>query len=145
MENNFNNQETPKVEEPAIKAPEVVVEAAAVVVEEAPAPVVEEKAEDVIKAPAYSAPVEQVPALAPVANGVIGTGTADKPVKKVSTPKKSKEKTVAIRSSKNVTWIGVGKVSKGINIVSEAEAAEWLTRDHVTSVEAEEVAKEFGK
>jgi len=144
MENNFNNQETPKVEEPAIKAPEVVVEAA-VVVEETPAPVVEEKVEDVIKAPAYSAPVEQVPALAPVANGVIGTGTADKPVKKVLTPKPAKEDTVAIKSTKNVTWLGVGKVSKGINIVSKAEAAEWLTRDHVTKVEPEEVAKEFGK
>lgn len=144
MENNFNNQETPKVEEPAIKAPEVVVEAA-VVVEETPAPVVEEKVEDVIKAPAYSAPVEQVPALAPVANGVIGTGTADKPVKKVSAPKPEKEDKVAIKSTKNVTWLGVGKVSKGINIVSKAEAAEWLTRDHVTKVEPEEVAKEFGK
>jgi hypothetical protein len=144
MENNFNNQETSKVEEPAIKAPEVVEET--VVEEEVkPEPVVEEKVEDVIKAPAYSAPVEQVPALAPVANGAIGTGTADKPAKKVSAPKQDKEKTVAIKSTKNVTWIGVGKVSKGINIVSEAAAAEWLTRDHVTKVEAEEVAKEFGK
>jgi len=144
MENNFNNQETSKVEEPAIKAPEIVAEAA-VVVEEAPAPVAEEKFEDVIKAPAYSAPVEQVPALAPVANGVIGTGTADKPAKKVSTPKPEKEDRVAIKSTKNVSWLGVGKISKGINIVSKAEAAEWLTRDHVTKVEPEEVAKEFGK
>lgn len=144
MENNFKNDETAKVEDSAIKAPEVV-EEAPVVVEEIPAPVVEEKVEDAIKAPTYSTPVEQVPALAPVANGAIGTGTADKPAKKVSAPKPDKEKTVAIKSTKNVTWIGVGKVSKGINIVSEAAAAEWLTRDHVTKVEPEEVAKEFGK
>ncbi len=150
MENNFNNEETPVVEESVIEAPAVeeapvVVEEPAVVEEPTPEPVVEEKAEDVIKAPAYSAPVEEVQALAPVADGVIGAGKAVKTAKKASAPKPPKDKTVALRSTKNVTWIGVGKVLKGINIVSEKEAEQWITRDHVTKLEPEEVAKEFGK
>lgn len=150
MENIFNEEETPVVEESVISAPAVeeapeVVEAPAVVEETAPEPVVEEKADDVIGAPSYAAPVEEVAALAPVANGVIGTGKVVKTAKKAAEPKAPKQNTVALRSSKNVTWMGVGKITKGINIVSEKEAEQWLTRDHVTKVTPEEVAKEFGK
>lgn len=150
MENMFNEKETPVVEESVISAPAVEkapeeVEAPAVVEDKTPEPVVEKKADDVIEAPSYVAPVEEVEALAPVANGVIGTGKVVKTAKKAAPAKAPKPNTVAVRSTKNVSWLGVGKITKGINIVSEKEAEQWLTRDHVTKVTPEEVAKEFGK
>ena len=52
--------------------------------------------------------------------------------------------TVAIYSTKNVVWEGVGKVSKGYNIVTKAQAEKWLTIKHVRLATPEEVAQEFG-
>ena len=77
--------------------------------------------------------------------GAIGV-TAKAPTKKaaVSKPKK-KNATVAVFSSKNVVWDGVGKVDKGYNIVTEQEAERWLTRNHVRLATPEEVAREYGK
>lgn len=123
-----------------------------VVVDVAPEPVVEEvveapKAEDVIVSaePVESAPEVQ-PALAPVANGVIGSSVAEKKAKKPAAPaKSSKGDTVALFSTKNVSWVGVGKVTKGFNIVSKAEADKWVTREHIRLVTPEELAKGFGK
>ena len=134
-------EDSPVVEETPV-VEDVVVE------EPVKSPVVEEvKAEEpvVINAPVYDAgPQEQ--ALGAVANGVIGATTTPKAPKKKPQAKPEKDaKIVAIISTKNVSWIGVGKVSKGINIVSQKEADEWMTRDHITLVSAEEVAKEFGK
>jgi hypothetical protein len=110
-------------------------------------PVVEEvKSEDVaIKSPVYPGN-EEVQALGSVANGAIGATTAQRP--KAPSAKKApeaKKETVAIRSTRNVSWVGVGKVSKGINIVSKDEADKWLTRDHITKVSPDDVAKEYGK
>ena len=110
-------------------------------------PAVEEvKSEDVaIKSPVYPGN-EEVQALGSVANGAIGATTAPRP--KAPSAKKSpeaKKETVAIRSTRNVSWAGVGKVSKGINIVSKDEADKWLTRDHITKVSPDDVAKEYGK
>jgi hypothetical protein len=62
-------------------------------------------------------------------------------------PAKVKEElkfTVAIHSTKNVIWEGVGKVEKGYNIVSKAEAERWLTRSHIRLATPEEVAREYG-
>lgn len=56
-------------------------------------------------------------------------------------PKKS---TVAIFSERNVSWIGVGAISKGYNIVTAEAAKQWLTRKHVREATPEEVAAEFG-
>ena len=118
-------------------------------VEETPA-VEEPKHEDapvqeVVSAPAYAAPEEQQ-LLAPVENGVIGATSAPKPVvEKKPKAAKVKEETVAIRSTKNVTWSEVGKVYSGINIVTKSAADKWLTRSHITLATPEEVAKEFGK
>ena len=142
-----NMNENPIAEEAVVKTP--VVENIAEPVKE-DAPVEEPKAEepkptDAITAPAYAGS-EEVPALGSVADGVLGATTTPRPPKKAAAPKSAKAaKTVAIKSTKNVTWMGIGKVSKGINIVSEEEAAQWLTRDHITSVEPEQVAREFGK
>jgi len=113
-------------------------------VEEA-TPVVEEAVEAVVEAPVYQAP-EEVQALGSVAEGVIGATTAPKAPEKVKTPKtRTEEETVAVKSTKNVSWPGVGKVYVGINIVTKSAADKWVTRSHISLPTPEEVAKEFGK
>lgn len=67
--------------------------------------------------------------------------TAPKTAVKTADKRKS---TVAIHSTKNVVWEGVGKVEKGYNIVSKAEADKWLTRSHIRLATPEEVAREYG-
>jgi hypothetical protein len=139
--------ETPVYETPVYEAPvaeEVVVEEA-VVEHVAETPVVEEAAQAVVEAPAYQAP-EEVQALGSVAEGVIGATTATKTSPKKKSVKASEVKeTVAIYSTKNVTWPEVGKVYRGYNIVEKDAAEKWLTRSHIRTATPEEVAKEFGK
>jgi hypothetical protein len=55
-----------------------------------------------------------------------------------------KLETVAIHSTKNVTWPNIGKVYRGYNIVDRAIANKWLTRNHIREASPEEVAREFG-
>jgi hypothetical protein len=108
-------------------------------------PVVEEAAQPVVEAPAYQAP-EEVQALGSVADGVIGASTAPKaPERKKSAKAAEVKETVALFSTKNVTWPGVGKVYRGYNIVEKDAATQWLTRSHIKPATPEEVAKEFGK
>jgi hypothetical protein len=57
---------------------------------------------------------------------------------------KGKKETVALFSTRNVLWEGVGEIKKGYNIVDEAKAEQWLKRDHVRTATPEEVAKEYG-
>ena len=107
--------------------------------------VVEAPAQPVVEAPTYQAP-EEVQALGSVAEGVIGATTAPKAPEKIKTPKtKNEEETVAVKSTKNVSWPGVGKVYVGINIVPKSAADKWVTRSHISLPTPEEVAKEFGK
>jgi hypothetical protein len=128
--------EAPVAEEPAVEAPEVEH------VEETP---VVEEVQAVVEAPAYEAP-EEVQALGSVAEGVIGATSAPKaPAKKKSAKATEVKETVALYSTKNVTWAGVGKVNRGYNIVEKDAAEKWLTRSHVRTATPEEVAKEFGK
>lgn len=149
MEHINNN---PIVEETAYEAPVFEASVAEESVVEAPVvehveetPVVEEAAQAVVGAPVYQAP-EEVQALGSVAGGVIGATTAPKeskkPAKKSSEPKKE---TIALYSTKNVTWAEVGKVYRGYNIVDKDAAEKWLTRSHIRTATPEEVAKEFGK
>lgn len=129
-----------KVEE--LSAPEPVVEP---VVEEAPV-VVEPVKEDVITGSSMPAS-ENVNMVGLVGNGAIGSVTAPRPKKsgaKKSAPEKKAE-TVAVYSTRNVTWNGVGKVYRGYNIVEKTAADKWLTRDHIRLATPEEVAKEFGR
>jgi hypothetical protein len=129
--------EAPVAEEPVVEAPAVEH------VEETP--VVEEAAEAVVEAPAYEAP-EEVQALGSVAEGVIGATTAPKaPERKKSAKSAPKKETVALYSTKNVTWSEVGKVYRGYNIVDKDDAEKWLTRSHIRTATPEEVAREFGK
>lgn len=84
-------------------------------------------------------------ALTPNASGVISSGsvTESEPVKaKVAKPKKDK---IAVYSTKNVTWNGVGKVYRGYNIVTQEQADKWATRSHIRLATPEEIAREFGE
>jgi hypothetical protein len=144
-----NNNENPIVEEAVYEAPvfetPVVEEPVAEPIVETP--VVEEvvQNEDAISAPAYEA-LEEVQALGSVAEGVIGATSAPKaPAKKKSAKAAEVKETVALYSTKNVTWPGVGKVYRGYNIVEKDAAEKWLTRSHIRTAAPEEVAKEFGK
>jgi hypothetical protein len=83
--------------------------------------------------------------ITPTASGAIGSGAASKsPKVKAVEPKIVKKETVALFSTRNVLWEGVGKIDKGYNIVDKAEAEKWLKRDHVRTATPEEVAKEYG-
>lgn len=124
--------------EEASSEPEVELEPEAV---EEPAPV-EEKGE-LISSPE---PTEDlpVPALAPVADGVIGSTTAKKKAKKKPAGDTSpKEEIVAVYSTRNVTWVGVGRVLTGLNLLPKSEADQWLTRDHCRKADASEVSKDL--
>ena len=121
--------------------------------------VVEDIVEDVIEEikPALLAPGEAlipedkkeaiedlVEGLAPLSTGAIGVGKQPRTKKEQpAAPKQGKEK-VAIKSTKNVTWMGVGQVKVGINYVSAEEAKEWSKRNHIVILKPEEVAKEYG-
>ena len=77
-------------------------------------------------------------------NGAIGSSGANK--KDKVAPKATAEvEKVAIFSTRNVTWNGVGKVYRGYNIVTKDQAEQWLKRDHIRVATPEEVAKEFNK
>lgn len=78
-------------------------------------------------------------------NGAIGSGSAERVASKPAKSAEPKEEKVAIHSTRNVTWTGVGKVYRGYNIVPKSAAEKWLTRDHIRSATPEEVAREFGK
>ena len=143
-----NNNENPIVEEavyeaPVFEAPVVEEPVAEPIVE---TPVVEEAPQvDTIEAPAYQEP-EEVQALGSVEDGVIGATTAPKaPERKKKGKSTEVKETVALYSTKNVTWSEVGKVYRGYNIVEKDAAEKWLTRSHIRIATPEEVAKEFGK
>lgn len=75
-------------------------------------------------------------------DGVISSPGANR--KDKAAPKSAKEvEKVALYSTKNVTWSGVGKVYRGYNIVDKNQAEQWLKRDHIRLVTPEEVAKEL--
>jgi hypothetical protein len=77
-------------------------------------------------------------------NDVIGSNSIRK-TDTGNTPATDEKETVAIYSTKNVSWPGVGKVLKGYNIVTKGNSKKWLERNHVRIATPEEVAKEFGK
>jgi hypothetical protein len=90
---------------------------------------------------------KRVAAVGAVADGVIGSSTK---IVTVSEPEPAKptaaKETVAIYSTKNVSWDGYGKVSRGYNILSKEVAEKWLAERsyHTRLATPEEVAKEFG-
>jgi len=115
----------------------------------AEAAVVETPAEPVVEAPVAEAVVEAPAAEEPVQSlgftetGAIGSMAADGPKKDIKPSADLSEK-VAIHSTKSVRWEEVGSITKGYNIVTQAQADKWLTRGHVRIATPEEVQKAFG-
>ena len=153
---NLNNPVEDKIEDPIVESAPVeetpVVESP-VVEETAPKPEKEEeapKAEEpsAISTNNFGRSITETQAVGSVANGAIGVTSSPtptpKPVKKAAA-KPAKEDTVAIHSTRNVTWEGVGKVYRGYNIVTKEAAEQWKTRSHIRIATPEEVAKEYGK
>jgi len=151
MENLNNPVEEEKIEASVetVEAPiveEVTPEPAQV--EEEPAIVEAPEAEEqaVVGTDAFAPSTAEVQAVGSVADGAIGVATAPRPAKKAASAKKKvAQETVALHSTKNVTWPGVGKVYSGYNVVDKASADQWLTRSHIRVATPEEVAKAFGK
>ena len=84
-------------------------------------------------------------AIGSVDNGAIGTTKIDNN-KKTNQPSEPRIKAdmVAVFSTRNVLWQGIGSISKGYNIFSKSEADQWLTRGHVRLATPQEVAQEYG-
>jgi hypothetical protein len=89
---------------------------------------------------------DQVQTLGSVVNGVIGVTHVQRqennPVINVSNSEKPE--TVAVYSTRNVSLPGVGKVSRGYNLVPKKDSEHWLRRSHIRLATPEELAKEFG-
>ncbi len=66
---------------------------------------------------------------------------ADKLVVKDTTPKEK----VAVHSSRNIFWNGVGELSKGYNIVTKEDADKWVKHKAVRTASPEEVKRAYGK
>jgi len=134
---------TPVVEAPVVEAPKVEETPAEPAKQEEPAKE-EPKPESVINAPVH--PGQRAPqSLGSVEGGAIGATVAPRTPKAGPVKSSAKKETVALYSTKNVTWSGVGKVYHGYNIVDKDAADQWLTRSHIRVATPEEVAKEFGK
>jgi hypothetical protein len=52
---------------------------------------------------------------------------------------------IALWSDKNLSWSGVGKISKGYNIVTKEAADKWLSKAGIRKATAQEVATYYGK
>lgn len=93
---------------------------------------------------AISVPEQSVkPGLGLVGDGAMGSGVFSENTQIDATPvvvKTKQAKTIALHSSRNVSWQGVGEVTRGYNIVSEVAAEKWLTRNHIRIATPEEVA-----
>lgn len=86
------------------------------------------------------------PGMATVEGGAIGSTrvTTAKPKPQVTVQEQSStDDKVAVFSTRNVYWDGVGKINRGYNIMTQNKADKWLTRDHVRLATPEEVAKEY--
>lgn len=80
--------------------------------------------------------------------GAIGSRAADRALQnKVNTeePQEDDTKRVALWSSKNIRWGGVGTLTKGYNIVTKEAAEKWLTKEGIREATPEEVASHYGK
>jgi hypothetical protein len=51
---------------------------------------------------------------------------------------------VALFSTRDVTWEGVGTVKPGYNFVNQEQADKWIKRNHIRIVTPEEIELEFG-
>lgn len=106
----------------------------------------ETKDDAVITSKTSSSGPKEVKAMGLVENGAIGSTTKKVTPKKPEAAKPVKDvETVAVFSSKSVNWAGVGKISRGYNILEKSVAEKWLSRWHCREATPEEVAREYGK
>ena len=152
MENiNENSTVEENIETPVVEETPEVVEAPVVNEPVVEAPVAEEpiseQAPTAIDTSDFGKSSSEPQAVGQVDGGAIGVTTASVQPKlnKKSKSNEPKEETVAVKSTRNVSWPGVGKVYVGINIVTKSAADQWVTRSHISLPTPEEVAKEFGK
>jgi hypothetical protein len=52
---------------------------------------------------------------------------------------------VAIYSVRNLSWNGVGELTRGYNIVTKENADKWITNKSVRTASPEEVKRAYGK
>lgn len=68
-----------------------------------------------------------------------------KPIKPTKKKEESKDLgMVAVYSTRSVSWDGVGKVSRGYNILPKDQADQWLKRIHVRLATPEEIRGAIG-
>lgn len=102
------------------------------------------KDKNIIASPEPRQAAKKTTAAKTLPDDIIGSNVPVTAPKKSTVSGQDRKVTVAIHSTKNVVWEGVGKIDKGYNIVSKAEADKWLTRSHVRLATPEEVAREYG-
>lgn len=59
-------------------------------------------------------------------------------------PRKDSGEKIAIHSSRNIYWSGIGELKAGYNIVTKEESESWLTRKQVRLATPQEIAKHYG-
>lgn len=107
----------------------------------------EAKPENVIGSGSTSPKPTEKAAIAPVANGVIGSGKSKVEKKADAKPKAAsaeKVEKVALFANRNIVWQGVGKIVKGYNLVDESTVSKWLTLEGVRKVTPQEVKTVLG-
>lgn len=77
-----------------------------------------------------------------VINNTIGASIPEE-LKKSEPAKKAEPKKVALYSTRNVMWDGVGEVFRGYNFVTPEQAELWLTRIHIREATPEEIKEAF--
>lgn len=75
---------------------------------------------------------------------VIGSFIPPEPKQKSGKESNPDEK-VAVFSTKNLHWTGVGTLEVGYNIVSRPDSEKWITHKAVRVATPEEVARAYGK
>jgi hypothetical protein len=87
---------------------------------------------EVTEEPVVEEKIEEAPVLEE-------TPVEPKPAKQKSTSAKVDSGKVAIHSSKNAYWQGVGRLQRGYHIVSRKEADQWLTLSYVREATEDEM------
>ena len=91
-----------------------------------------------------SAASKDIAAISSINNGIIGVGTTSATPKARVKGENSKPSIVAIFSSRNINWQGVGSIVKGYNFVSEEAYKSWITRSAVRIASPEEIKANLG-
>jgi len=78
-----------------------------------------------------------------VINDTIGASISEEPKKEEVKKQEPKKQKVALYSTRNVFWEGVGEVQRGYNFVTPEQAEKWVTRIHIRVATPEEIKEVF--